>query len=87
MYGGGFGGPAYYGSYRGYYSNSISIVSTPAYSYVEKYYVAETTIFDAIEGKLVWTGATETEDTKSIDAAVADFTTVLMKDIRSKSIF
>jgi hypothetical protein len=87
VYGGGFGGPAYYGSYGGYYSNSISIVSTPGYNYVEKYYVAETTIFDAIEGKLVWTGATETEDTKSIDAAVTDFTNVLMKDIRAKAIF
>jgi len=82
-----YGGPAYYGSYGGYYSNSVSIVSTPAYNYVEKYYVAETTIFDAIEGKMVWTGATETEDTKSIDAAVADFTNILMKDIRSKAIF
>jgi len=82
-----YGGPAYYGSYGGYYSNSVSIVSTPAYNYVEKYYVAETTIFDAIEGKMVWTGATETEDTKSIDAAVADFTRILMKDIRSKAIF
>ena len=36
---------------------------------------------------MVWTGATETEDTKSIDAAVTDFTNVLMKDIRAKSIF
>jgi len=82
-----YGGPAYYGSYGGYYSNSVSIVSTPACNYVEKFYVAETTIFDAIEGKMVWTGATETEDTKSIDAAVADFTQVLMKDIRAKSVF
>jgi hypothetical protein len=86
-YYGGYGGPAHYGSYGGYYSNSVSIVSSPAYNYVEKYYVAETTIFDAVEGKLVWTGATETEDTKSIDAAVTDFTNVLMKDIRAKAIF
>ena len=31
-----YGGPAYYGSYGGYYSNSVSIVSSPAYNYVEK---------------------------------------------------
>lgn len=79
--------PAYYGSYGGYYANSYSVVSSPAYNYVEKVYVAETNIYDAIEGKLIWTGATETEDTSSIDSAIADFTRVLMKDIRAKSIF
>jgi len=87
VYGGGFARPAYYGSYGGYYANSVSIVSTPAYNYVEKFYVVESNIYDAIEGKLVWTGATETEDTSSIDTAVTDFTKVLMKDIRAKAIF
>lgn len=82
-----YGGPAYYGSYGGYYSRSVSVVSTPAYNYVEKVYLAETNIYDAIEGKLIWTGATETEDTSSIDAAITDFTKILMKDIRSKNIF
>jgi hypothetical protein len=85
--GGGYARPAYYGSYGGYYANSVSIVSSPAYNYVEKKYVAESNIYDAIDGKMIWTGATETEDTKSIDSAVADFTTILMKDIRAKSIF
>jgi len=79
--------PAYYGSYGGYYANSYSVVNSPAYNYVEKKYVAETNIYDAIEGKLIWTGATETEDTSSVDSAIADFTKVLMKDIRAKSIF
>jgi len=82
-----YGGPAYYGSYGGYYSRSVSVVSTPAYSYVEKNYLAETNIYDAIEGKLVWTGATETAETASIDAAITEFTKLLMKDIRAKSIF
>lgn len=82
-----YGGPAYYGSYGGYYSRSVSVVSTPAYNYVEKFYLAETNIYDAIEGKLVWTGATETEDTASIDKAITEFTQILMKDIRAKSIF
>ncbi len=82
-----YGGSAYNGSYGGYYSNSVSIVSMPAYNYVEKIYRAESNIYDAIESKLVWTGATETEDTDSIDSAIADFTKILMKDIRAKSIF
>jgi hypothetical protein len=82
-----YGGPAYYGSYGGYYSRSVSVVSTPAYNYVEKVYLAETNIYDAVEGKLVWTGATETEDTASIDKAITEFTQLLMKDIRAKAIF
>ena len=87
VYGGGFARPAYYGSYGGYYANSVSVVSTPAYNYVEKFYVVESNIYDAIEGKLIWTGATETADTASIDAAITEFTKILMKDIRAKSIF
>ena len=85
--GGFYGRPAYYGSYGGYYANSVSVVSSPAYSYVEKKYVVESNIYDAIDGKMIWTGATETEDTSAIDAAIIDFTKVLMKDIRAKSIF
>jgi len=81
------GRPAYYGSYGGYYANSVSIVSSPAYNYVEKKYVAESNIYDGIDGKMIWTGSTETEDTDAIDSAVADFTKVLMKDIRAKAIF
>jgi len=84
---GGYGRPAYYHSYGGYYANSVSVVSSPAYSYVEKKYVAESNIYDAIDGKMIWTGATETEDTSAVDAAIADFTNVLMKDIRAKSVF
>jgi len=88
VYGGGYAGrPAYYGSYGGYYANSVSIVSSPAYSYVETKYVAESNIYDAIDGKMIWTGATETEQTDAIDSAVVDFTSVLMKDIRAKAIF
>jgi hypothetical protein len=87
VYGSGYARPAYYGSYGGYYANSVSVVSTPAYNYVDKKYVAESNIYDAIDGKMIWTGATETEDTNAIDAAVADFTQVLMKDIRAKSIY
>ena len=81
------GRPAYYGSYGGYYANSVSVVSSPAYNYVEKKYIAESNIYDGIDGKMIWTGATETEDTAAIDSAVADFTKVLMKDIRAKAIF
>lgn len=84
---GGYARPAYYGSYGGYYANSVTVVNSPAYNYVEKKYVAESNIYDAIDGKMIWTGATETEDTQAIDSAVADFTKVLMKDVRAKSIF
>lgn len=84
---GGYGRPAYYGSYSGYYSNSVRVVNSPAYNYVEKKYVVESNIYNVSTEKRVWTGATETEDTNSIDAAVADFTEVLMNDIRAKSVF
>ena len=35
----------------------------------------------------VWTAATETEDTSSMDKAIEDFTRVIMKDLRKRQIF
>jgi len=85
--GGVYGGPAHYRSFDSYYARSYGVVTTPAYSYVEKYYQLETNIYSVAEGKLVWTAATRTEDTSSIDKAIADFTGVIIKDLRKGRIF
>jgi hypothetical protein len=85
--GGVYGGPAHYRSFDNYYARSYSVVSTPAYSYVDKYYKVETNIYSVKEGKLVWTAATETEDTSSIDKAISDFTKVIITDLRKRQIF
>jgi hypothetical protein len=84
---GGYGRPAYYGSYGGYYANSVRVVNSPAYNYVEKKYIVESNIYNASTEKIIWTGTTATDDTDSIDAAVAEFTEVLIKDIKAKSVF
>ena len=85
--GGVYGGPAHYGSFDSYYARSYGVVTTPAYNYAEKYYQVETNIYSVKEGKLLWTAATETEDTGSMDKAIEDFTRVIMKDLRKRQIF
>jgi hypothetical protein len=89
FYGGGgvYGGPAHYRSFDSYYARSYGIVTMPAYNYVEKYYRVETNVYRVADGKLIWTAATDTEDISSLDKAIADFTTVIVKDLRKKKIF
>jgi len=89
VYGGGgvYGGPAHYRSFDSYYARSYSVVTTPAYSYVDKYYKLETNIYSVADGKLVWTAATRTEDTSDINKAITDFTGVIIKDLRKTRIF
>jgi hypothetical protein len=82
-----YGGPAYYRSFDSYYATSYGVVMTPAYSYVDKYYKLETNIYSVAEGKLIWTAATRTEDTSSIDKAISDFTGVIITDLRKGQIF
>ncbi|MBP1729197.1 MAG: hypothetical protein H6Q56_1570 [Deltaproteobacteria bacterium] len=42
--GGGYGGPAHYGSFDSNYARSYVVVAAPAYNYAEKYYKVETSI-------------------------------------------
>jgi len=85
--GGVYGGPAHYRSFDSYYARSYGVVTTPAYTYVDKYYQLETNVYSVAGGRLVWTAATRTEDTSSIDKAIADFTGVIINDLRKGRIF
>jgi hypothetical protein len=87
VYGGAYGGPGYYGSFDSYYARSYSVVTTPGYSYVEKFYKVETNLYSVKDSKLVWTAVSETEDSESMDAAIVDFVKVIMKDLRKGKIF
>jgi len=85
--GGMYAGPGYYNSFGSYYAQSYSVVSSPAYSYESKVFVAETNLYDGGTDKLVWTVVTETEEPSSIDSAVTEFVGVVVKDLRKNRIF
>jgi len=80
--GGGYGGPAHYNSFGSYYNQSYSVVSSPAYNYDFKVFVLETNLYDAATDKLAWTVMTETDEPASIDAAIREFVTMVMNNLR-----
>ena len=79
--------PGHYNSFGTYYAQSYNAVNSPAYSYESKIYTLETNLYDARNGKLVWSAATETMNPSSIDAAVEDFVKVVMKNIAHNKLF
>jgi len=84
--GGLYGGPAHYNSFGSYYSHSYSVVSSPAYNYDFKVFVLETNLYDAATDKLAWTVMTETDEPGSIDAAIREFVTLVMQDLKKNRI-
>jgi len=85
--GGGYAVPAHYDRFGSYYAHSYSVVSSPASSYEFKIYALETNLYDARNEKLVWTAATETDDTTSVDSAISDIVKVVMENIKQSRLF
>jgi hypothetical protein len=83
----GYGYPAYYGRLGSYYSHSYDLAAEPGYAYPIRTYELETNLYDASTDKLVWTVSTESEEPESLDAAVHDFATVVVKDIKERGLF
>lgn len=64
--------PASYGSYWGYYGWAYPVVYSPGYYKNDHIVGVETTVYDTSDGKLVWSGVSETTNPKEADKLVAD---------------
>ena len=68
----------YYGGWSGYYGASYSTVVTPGYEYDTEYVSLETNVYDVASGKLIWSGATETQMGGAASSHVAEFVSVII---------
>ena len=63
--------PAPYYSFWGYYSWAYPVVYSPGYYRQDRFVGIETTIYDASDGKLVWSGLTQHKNPKDVTKTVA----------------
>ena len=64
--------PAAYGTYWGYYGWAYPVVYSPGYYQNDRIVGVETTIYDTSDGKLVWSGVSQTTNPKGAEKLVAD---------------
>jgi len=64
--------PAPYYSFWGYYSWAYPVVYSPGYYREDRFVGVETTIYDASDGKLVWSGLTQHKNPKDAAKTVAN---------------
>ncbi len=65
-----------------YYAHSYQVVTSPSYSYETKKYVLETNLYDAKTDTRVWSVVTESEEPSSLDSAVEQFASAIVKELR-----
>jgi hypothetical protein len=74
----------YYRSYPGYYNAGYTATYTPSYTVEDNYVMTETSLFDAISQRLIWSGAAATrigdKDQKLIKDYVATMIDAIRKD-------
>jgi len=71
--------PANYGYWRDYYGYGYQAVFTPGYTVEDEYALMETNLYDAGNGKLIWSAASETEMQGSDQDLIKTYIGVMVK--------
>ncbi len=64
--------PTHYNSFYGYYGWAYPVVYSPGYFKQDRLVGIETNIYDTADGKLVWSGMSETTNPKDTRKTIAD---------------
>ena len=74
--------PTPYYSFWGYYGWAYPISYTPGYYRNDRIVAIETNIYDASDGKLVWSGQSETTNPKDVRKLIADTSKAVRKEMQ-----
>jgi len=75
-------GPAYYGSYYGYYRYAAPSYYNAGYYKTDKNFIVETTVYTTIPDKLVWSGTTKTVNPENFDKAIEDIAAAVAEKMK-----
>jgi hypothetical protein len=65
-----------------YYAHSYQVVTSPGYTYETKKFILETNLYDVKSDSRVWSIVTTSEEPSSLDSAVSDFASAIVKELR-----
>jgi hypothetical protein len=70
--------PTYYNAWRDYYGYGYQVVYTPGYTAEDEYAVMESNLYDAVNGKLIWSASSETEIRGSNQTQIISYIDVMV---------
>lgn len=79
--------PTYYNSFYGYYGWAYPVVYSPGYYRQDRLVGIETNIYDTKDGKLVWSGLSETTNPKDTRKTIADTAKAVRSAMKSGALF
>ena len=79
-------GHAHYGSFYNYYPHAFNYVFIPGYDNTHHVVTLETTLFDLDDGKMIWSGQSNTFAPESVDDVIHNITVLTINELRKKNI-
>jgi len=74
-------GRPYYDSWYGYYSHGYSVTHDPGYTYTKMTVSLETNLYDTANGKLIWSGQSDTFDPASTQEVIGPTTEIIVDEL------
>jgi hypothetical protein len=74
-------GRPYYNSWYGYYSHGYGVTHDPGYTYEKVTVSLETNLYDSANGKLIWSGQSETFDPASTQDVIGPTTEIIVDEL------
>ena len=74
-------GRPYYDSWYGYYSHGYGVTHDPGYTYEKVTVSLETNLYDTANGKLIWSGQSETFDPASTQDVIGPTTEIIVDEL------
>ena len=79
-------GHAHYGSFYNYYPHAFNYVFIPGYDNTHHVVTLETTLFDLDDGKMIWSGQSNTFAPESVDDVIHNITVLTINELKNKKI-
>ena len=79
-------GQAHYNSFYDYYPHTYTYVYLPGYDNTHYVVALETSLFDLDNGKMVWSGQSNTFAPDSVDDVIRNITALTIKELQKKKI-
>ena len=76
----------YYRSYPGYYNAGYNAMYTPSYTVEDFYVMTETSLFDVVSEKLIWSAAAATRIGGKDQKMIKDYVAMMMDAIRKDKV-
>ena len=74
-------GSPYYNSWYGYYSHGYAVTHDPGYTYEELTVSLETNLYDSANGKLIWSGQSDSFNPSSTQDVIGPTTEIIVDEL------